>query len=253
MIVTFLGTGTSQGVPVIACQCRVCQSMDFHDKRLRSSIHLQIENRSFIIDTGPDFRQQVLREKISKVDALVFTHEHKDHTAGLDDVRGFNFVQKMDMPLYARSNVIGQLKTEFAYAFNDNKYPGVPRLEVHAIDNSPFDIQGIRFIPIEVLHLKLPVFGYRIEDFTYITDANHISDREMGKIAGTKVLVINALQQQPHVSHFNLEQALEVIAKIGPAQAYLTHISHRMGRHREVADMLPENVHVAYDGLKITI
>lgn len=253
MIVTFLGTGTSQGVPVIACNCEVCSSLDFRDKRLRSSIHIAIEDKSFVIDSGPDFRQQMLREGIDRLDALLFTHEHKDHTAGLDDVRAFNFKQKADMPVYAREQVIAQLKQEYSYIFTNKGYPGIPRINIHAITNTPFTIKGITFTPIEVMHYKLPVFGFRVKDFTYITDANDIAPEEIEKIKGTKVLVLNALQKEPHISHFNLSQAIELINEIKPEKAYLTHLSHKMGLHGTVSKLLPEHIQFAYDGLKIKL
>jgi len=253
MKVTFLGTGTSQGIPMIACECQVCQSTDSRDKRLRVSIHVEQNGKSFIIDTGPDFRQQVLRAGIKRVDAIIYTHEHKDHTAGMDDVRGFNYVQKSSIPIYAQKNVIEQLKREFAYAFDENKYPGVPEIEVNEIQNKAFVIEGISFLPILVKHFFLDVFGYRIGDFTYITDANAISETELEKIKGSKVLFINALRKTRHVSHFTLEEALEIIQKIQPKKAYITHISHQMGFHSEVQKELPENVFLAYDGLEITI
>jgi len=251
--VTFLGTGTSQGIPMIACSCEVCQSNDTRDKRLRVSLHLEIDGKSFIIDTGPDFRQQMLRESIAHVDAVLFTHEHKDHTAGLDDIRGFNYFQKAAIPLYAHSRVIDQLKREFTYAFDENKYPGVPDLQVHEIDNSPFEVKDILITPIQVKHFLLDIFGFRIGDFTYITDANAIADEELEKIKGSKVLVINALRKAAHVSHFTLEEALEIIQKIKPEKAYLTHVSHQLGKHEEVQEELPKNVFLAYDRLKITI
>ncbi|MEM9856130.1 MAG: MBL fold metallo-hydrolase [Bacteroidota bacterium] len=253
MKVTFLGTGTSQGVPVIACDCEVCKSVDFRDKRLRASVHIEVDEKSFVIDTGPDFRQQMLREKVQILDAVVFTHEHKDHTAGLDDVRAFNFKQKKDMPLYARKFVIDQLKREFSYIFAEKKYPGVPRIETHEIDDTPFDIAGVEFIPIQVMHYKLPVYGFRINDFTYITDANAIPEEEIEKVMGSKVVVLNALQQENHISHFNLQEALDLALKIGADKTYFTHISHKMGRHKSTESLLPENVFLAYDGLKITI
>ena len=253
MIVTFLGTGTSQGVPVIACTCTVCQSLDFRDKRLRTSLHLELDGKSLVIDTGPDFRQQVLRERISRLDAIIFTHEHKDHTAGLDDVRAFNFRQKQDMPIYAHHRVIEQLKQEFSYAFAEHKYPGVPLLEVHEIDNAPFSINGTNFTPIEVHHYKLPVFGFRINDFTYITDANSIPEAEKDKIRGSKVLVLNALQHQPHISHFTLQEAISMAKELGAEKTYFTHISHRLGLHEEVSEQLPEGIALAYDGLKLEL
>jgi len=253
LTITFLGTGTSQGIPVIACECEVCRSIDFRDKRLRTSIHIEKENKSFIVDTGPDFRQQVLRERIKSLDAVIFTHEHKDHTAGLDDIRGFNFKQRKDMPLYAREHVLEQLKKEFSYAFGSKKYPGVPMIRTNVVENKPFEIEGITFEPIEVMHHKLPVFGYRIDNFTYITDANFIREKELQKVKGTQILVLNALQKKEHLSHFNLNEAIELIAKINPKEAYLTHISHKLGLHQEVSEKLPENVALAYDGLKISL
>lgn len=253
MIVTFLGTGTSQGVPVIACNCEVCNSVDFRDNRLRTSIHIEDQGSSFIIDSGPDFRQQVLRERITKLDALIFTHEHKDHTAGMDDIRSFNYFQKKDIPIYARKSVLEQLKKEFSYIFSENKYPGIPQVELHEIENRPFTVNKTEFIPIEVMHYKLPVFGYRIKDFTYITDANKISETEKEKIKGSKIIVLNALQKTDHVSHFTLSQAVELLKELKPEKAYLTHISHRMGLHKSVEKELPNFIHLAYDGLKIVM
>lgn len=253
MNVTFLGTGTSQGVPVIACHCEVCSSLDFRDKRLRASIHIQHENQSLVIDSGPDFRQQMLRERINHLDALLFTHEHKDHTAGMDDVRAFNFKQRIDIPVYGHQRVLDQLKQEFSYIFTNRSYPGIPRIKTHAITNDPFSIGDISIIPIEVMHYKLPVFGFRIKNFTYITDANYISAEEIEKIKGSEILVMNALQQEDHISHFKLSQAIELINDINPDQAYLTHISHKMGLHHEINQSLPENISLAHDGLKISI
>jgi phosphoribosyl 1,2-cyclic phosphate phosphodiesterase len=251
--VTFLGSGTSQGVPVIGCTCDVCSSLDFRDKRLRSSIHIEIDDYSFIIDSGPDFRQQVLREHISKLDALIFTHEHKDHTAGMDDIRSFNFLQKKDIPIYARKNVLNQLKQEFAYVFEKSKYPGIPRVEVVEINNNPFNIETIQFTPIEVLHYKLPVFGFRIKDFTYITDAKTISDFEKEKIRGSKVLVLNALQIDPHPSHLTLDEAIDLAIEIGADRTYFTHMSHKIGMHKDISSRLPKNIEFAFDGLKFTV
>jgi phosphoribosyl 1,2-cyclic phosphate phosphodiesterase len=252
--VTFLGTGTSQGIPVIACKCEVCLSNNPKDKRLRSSVLIQTEDASFVIDTGPDFRQQMLREKVQRLDAVVFTHEHKDHTAGLDDIRAFNFHQQKDMPLYGTSKVLNQLKTEFAYIFAEKRYPGIPQVELHEITkDSYFKIQDTKVMPIEVFHHHLPVLGFRIGNFTYITDANYIATEEIAKIYGSKVLVLNALQKADHLSHFNLQQALEMAAHIGAEQTFLTHLSHRMGLHDEVAKELPPNVHIAYDGLVLEV
>jgi len=251
VIVTVLGSGTSQGVPVIGCDCPVCTSLDFRDKRLRSSIHIAVNDKSFIIDSGPDFRQQVLRERIKKLDALLFTHEHKDHTAGMDDIRSFNFLQQKDMPVYGDPRVLAQLKQEFAYVFTEKKYPGVPQVETHELSGEELTIEGIKFTPIEVLHHKLPVYGFRIGNFTYITDAKTVSDESIAKIKGSKVLIINALQKSKHLSHLTLEEAIEMAEKIGAEKTYLTHLSHRMGTHKEVQDSLPEHIRIAHDGLKI--
>lgn len=252
MKVTFLGTGTSQGVPVIACDCRVCQSDDQRDKRLRTSVLIQVASLNIIIDAGPDFRYQVLRSGLQRLDAVLFTHQHRDHIAGLDDVRSFNFKQKMAMPIYGNAMVIEQIKREMHYVF-EKSYPGVPQLDIHQIDNHPFVINEVPVLPVQVLHHKLPVFGYRIFDFAYITDANTIHREEMKKLKGTKTLVINALQQDKHLSHFTLQEALEVIEQIGPEVAYLTHVSHNMGLHAEVSKNLPTHVHFAYDGLRIAV
>lgn len=251
MKVTFLGTGTSQGVPVIGCRCEVCRSLDFRDKRLRTSVHLEVSGQSLIIDSGPDFRQQVLAHDITCLDGLIFTHQHKDHVAGMDDVRSFNFMQKKAMPIYARDTVVAQLEQEFAYVFAKEKYPGVPQVEVHYIKNEPFEAEGVPFLPIEVLHYKLPVFGFRVQDFTYITDAKSISKPEKAKIRGSRVLVLNALQHSQHISHFTLEEALALIEELKPEQTYLTHIGHRLGLHREVSATLPDGVALAYDGLRV--
>jgi len=253
LIVTFLGTGTSQGVPVIACDCKVCRSIDFRDKRTRTSIHIQANGNSFVVDTGPDFRQQMLRERIVHLDGIIFTHQHKDHTAGLDDIRGFNFRQKTAIPIYAEVTVLNQLKREFAYIFEDHKYPGIPSVEIHEIENRQFSINKTSFLPIKVMHYQLPVFGFRVGNFTYITDANLIEEGEMEKIEGSKVVVLNALRLKPHISHFTLEEAVSIIDRLKPEKAYLTHISHQMGTHREASAQLPKNVEIAYDGLKVEL
>lgn len=250
--VTFLGTGTSQGVPVIACNCEVCKSVHPHDKRLRSSILIKSNGKTVVVDTGPDFRQQMLRENVKQLDAIVFTHEHKDHVAGLDDVRAFNFLSKGAMDIYATTRVQAALKKEFHYAFSEEKYPGTPVLNLNTIENKKFTAAGIEFEPIEVMHYKLPVLGFRFNDFTYITDAKTISDTEKEKMKGSRFLVLNALRKSEHISHFNLDQALELIKEINPKRAFLTHISHLMGQHEEVESMLPDNVEIAYDGQKIS-
>ena len=251
--VTFLGTGTSQGVPVIACSCETCQSADPRDKRLRSSVLIQTETRTIIIDTGPDFRTQMLRENVKDLDAVLFTHEHKDHTAGLDDIRSFNYIKQKPMDVYAEPAVIRSLKMEFAYIFAEKKYPGVPQVEIHTIENQNFQIDGIDIVPIRVMHYKLPILGFRIGDFTYITDANYIPEEEKEKIIGTRYLVIGALRKQKHISHFSLEDALKFIAELSPKRAYITHISHQMGKFEDVQRELPAGVLLAYDGLQFEI
>jgi phosphoribosyl 1,2-cyclic phosphate phosphodiesterase len=253
MKITFLGTGTSTGIPYIGCDCEVCCSTDSRDKRLRTSIHIEVDGKSLVVDSGPDFRQQMLRENIRQLDAILFTHQHKDHTAGLDDIRTYNSLLKKDIPLYARLEVMEQLKREFAYIFSEHKYPGVPSVETHIIENQAFMIGELSVLPIEVIHYKLPVFGFRIYDFTYITDASYISEIELEKIKGSKVVVLNALHREPHISHFNLTQALEVLEKINAPQSYLIHLSHNMGKYADVMKELPENVQIAYDGLKIEL
>jgi phosphoribosyl 1,2-cyclic phosphate phosphodiesterase len=253
MKVTFLGTGTSQGVPVIGCTCEVCQSLDYRDKRLRSSIHVEVENQSIIVDTGPDFRQQVLREKIQRVDAVLFTHAHRDHTAGLDDVRAYNFMQQMDMPVYGTDPVLEQLKVEYAYAFSKEYYPGIPRLRLNTINTDTFSVNETSVIPLPVMHMHLPVLGFRFNNFSYITDANFIPDETIDRLKGTEVLVLNALQRQEHISHFNLQQAVEMIEKLKPTKAYITHISHKLGSHADVSKELPEHISLAHDGLQLTM
>ena len=238
------------GVPMIACSCHVCTSKNKKDKRLRTSILIESADLKIIVDSGPDFRYQVLRAGLQKLDAILFTHEHRDHIAGLDDVRSFNFLQKKPMPVYGNAAVMDQIHREFHYAF-ENNYPGIPQIEMHEITNDDFKISGLSITPIKVLHHKLPVFGFRFMDFTYITDANTIPDNEMEKIQGTKTLILNALQKNDHMSHFTLKEALEVIEIIKPEKAYLTHISHNMGLHEEVSKELPSNVFLAYDGLAI--
>lgn len=253
MKITFLGTGTSQGVPVIGCRCEVCQSLDFRNKRLRTSIHVEISGQSFVVDTGPDFRQQMLRENVEHLDAVIFTHAHRDHTAGLDDVRAYNFMQNSDMPVYGRQEVLEQLKMEFAYAFAKDAYPGLPRITLNKIDERPFEVNGVLVTPLPVMHLHLPVLGFRFGNFSYITDANVIPEETLTRLKGTEVLVLNALQIEHHVSHFNLDEALKMIDRIGPTKAYLTHISHKLGLHSAVEKKLPDNVSLAYDGLQIDL
>ena len=252
MKITFLGSGTSQGVPVIGCSCEVCRSLDYRDKRLRSSILVEVSEQSFIVDTGPDFRQQMLRENVKRVDAVLFTHAHRDHTAGLDDVRAYNFLQKMDMPVYGTQPVLDQLKVEYAYAFAKDTYPGIPRLLLNLIDEKPFNVNGISIVPLPVQHLNMPVLGFRFGNFSYITDANFIPDRTLDTLEGTEVLVLNALQIEPHISHFNLNEALKMVTRIKPAKTYFTHISHKLGLHAAIEKVLPPDVMLAFDGLEVT-
>lgn len=249
--VTFLGTGTSSGVPMIACSCHVCTSTDKKDKRLRSSIMVQSANTSFVVDTTPDFRYQMLREKVSHLDAVLFTHPHKDHIAGLDDVRAFNFFQEQPMHIYANQMTIDALIREFAYAFADKKYPGVPNLELNSITLDPFSIGDVPVVPIQVWHLKMPVFGFRFGKFTYITDANKIDPLEKEKIKGSEVLVVNALRKEKHISHYTLEEAINLVQELQVPKAYFTHISHQLGRHEQIEKTLPEGIHLGYDGLQI--
>jgi len=251
--VRFLGTGTSQGVPLIGCGCKVCVSDNLKDKRLRSSVFIEHNGVNLVIDTGPDFRQQMLRENINKLDAVLFTHEHKDHIAGLDDVRAFNFINQMVMPVYGTERVHKAIQREFAYIFADEKYPGIPQVELKTINDTAFEVNGIEVIPIEVLHHKLPVKAFRIGNFTYITDANFISEEEKEKIKGSEVIVINALRRNHHISHFTFEEAIELMEELKPKKAYFTHISHQLGKHDEVSLELPGFIELAYDGLCIEI
>jgi phosphoribosyl 1,2-cyclic phosphate phosphodiesterase len=251
---TILGSGTSQGVPVIACDCRVCSSHDPKDKRLRSSLLIELEGKNYVIDAGPDFRQQLLRSGIKHLEAVLFTHEHKDHIAGLDDVRAFNYRQGKPMDIYCTESVEIALNREFHYVFSKDRYPGIPKLKLHRITLESFELQaGYTVVPIEVMHYKMPVTGYRIGGLTYITDAKTISVEEMNKVKGTEVLIINALHHSPHLSHFNLTEALEFIDQVSPKRAYLTHISHLFGRHEEIERILPPNVFPAFDGLQLEV
>lgn len=252
MKLTFLGTGTSQGVPVIGCECEVCISENIRDNRLRTSVMIQSESQCIVIDTGPDFRQQMLRAKPANVDGVIYTHAHKDHIAGLDDIRAFNFKSGMDMDLYATEEVQEALKREFHYVFNGFKYPGIPKVQLHTIvGNRAFTAAEFEITPIEVMHYKLPVLGFKIGSMAYITDANFISDSEKEKLKDLDVLVLNALRKEKHISHFNLEEALALIAELKPKQAYLTHISHLLGDHDSVSKELPPNVALAYDQLEV--
>ncbi len=253
MQVTFLGTGTSQGIPVIGSKHPVCLSENTKDKRLRVSVLIEWEGRNILIDCGPDFRSQMLTNKVEKLDAILFTHEHNDHTAGLDDIRPF-FFRQGDIPIYAHKRVVESLQKRFEYIMSkDNKYPGAPSVAVNVIENKPFLFKKLPIIPVNAMHNRLQVFGFRLNDFAYLTDVKTIEPEETEKLKGVTVLVINALRQEPHHSHFNLEDALAFIAELNPEQAYITHISHLLGFHEEIQPTLPKNVFLAYDNLKITI
>lgn len=246
-----LGTGTSQGVPVIGCDCEVCSSTFAQDKRLRSSLLIKTGNSNIVIDAGPDFRQQMLRENIKNLDAIILTHEHRDHIGGLDDVRAFNFRTGNPMPIFAEKRVFDALIREFDYSFSDSGYPGMPKFKLHETNKSIFNFAGIEIIPIRVMHAKLPIPGFRVGNLAYITDANLISDNELLKLKGCNHLIINALRHTPHTSHFSLNETLAVINKTDAKFAYLTHISHQMGLHHSINASLPENVKLAFDGQKI--
>jgi len=253
MKITLLGTGTSQGVPVIACSCDVCFSDNQKDKRLRSSVMIEVNNQTLVVDTGPDFRQQMLREKTQRVDAILFTHEHKDHIAGMDDVRAFNHKWNEDMEIFATKRVGDALKREFHYVFSGDDYPGIPRVNINTISNTPFKINDTEIIPIEVMHYKLPVFGFRIQNFVYITDVSFISEKEKEKIENADLLIIDALRKNKHISHFTLDDALDLIDDVKPKKALITHISHFMGKHDDLIKELPENVDPAFDGQTILL
>lgn len=252
--VCFLGTGTSQGVPLIGCTCKVCRSNDPLNKRLRSSVRIESHGKTIVIDSGPDFRQQMLRSGTQKLDALIFTHEHKDHIAGMDDIRAFNYIHGKPIDVYATEQVQLALKREYPYIFSDFKYPGIPEIKLHTINpGQDFFVGEVKITPIGVLHYKLPVLGFRVGRFTYITDANFIPEAEKLKIKGSAVLVLNALRKEKHISHFTLEEAIEMVAELEIPEAFFTHISHQLGLHSEVEESLPEGIHLAYDGLEIEI
>jgi phosphoribosyl 1,2-cyclic phosphate phosphodiesterase len=251
--ITLLGTGTSTGIPMIACSCEVCKSADPHDKRLRSSILVESDRTVLVVDTTPDFRYQMLRTRTGHLDGVLFTHPHKDHIAGLDDIRAFNFFSQKAMNIYANALTAEAIRRDFFYAFADTKYPGVPELNMIMIDESPFFIGDIPVIPIQVMHHKMPVFGFRFGDFTYITDANKIEDAEKEKIKGSKVMVLNALRKESHVSHFTLADAVDLANELAIPEVYFTHISHQLGKHEDINRELPPHVRLAYDGLKICL
>jgi phosphoribosyl 1,2-cyclic phosphate phosphodiesterase len=251
--ITFLGTGTSTGIPMIGCNCYVCTSTDKKDNRLRASILVESATTTVVVDAGPDFRYQMLRAKVKRLDAVIFTHPHKDHVAGLDDVRAYNFFSNKAMEIYANSLTEEALKREFAYAFADFKYPGIPRININTIAVDPFVVGDISITPISTWHLKMPVLGFRFGAFTYITDANRIEETEKQKIRGSKVLVLNALRKEKHISHFTLDEAVALSHELGIPHAYFTHISHQLGKHEEINKELPENVSLAYDGLELRL
>jgi Metal-dependent hydrolases of the beta-lactamase superfamily I len=253
--ITFLGTGTSQGVPLIACHCKVCESTDSKDKRLRASCLIEGQKGEFLtIDCGPDFRQQMLTNKVDKLDAILITHAHRDHVGGLDDVRSYNYIQKESMPVYGNKIALQEIKTTYHYAFDNTKYPGLPAFQLRDIDkDESFHIGNLSIQPFEVMHHILPILAYRIDNFAYITDAKTIAPQEEAKLKGVEVLVVNALRREEHFSHFTLAEALALIARVKPQRAYLTHISHYLGLHQQVQKELPQNVFLAYDGLQITL
>lgn len=253
MKITFLGTGTSQGVPVIACRCEGCMSVNERDKRLRSSILMETEDVVLVVDTGPDFRQQMLKAGVERLDGVLFTHEHRDHIAGLDDIRSFNFIQKSPLDIFAEERVMRALKSGFPYVFAEKKYPGIPQVMMHAISSDPFSLGKLNIIPIRMMHYRLPVLGFRIGDFAYLTDANYISETEKEKLFGVKYLVVNALRRESHISHFTLAQAISLIEELSPRMGYLTHISHQMGPSKTWASALPPNIQPAYDGLVLEL
>lgn len=253
MKLTFLGTGTSQGVPVIACHCHVCRSVDERDRRLRTSALLTTdEGKHILFDIGPDFRQQMLRQKVEGLDAILVTHAHRDHVAGLDDVRSFNYVQHKNMDVYLNAVAKHALQRDYGYIFEHHEFPGLPEADLHEV-HGPFVAAGMEVIPVNAMHKDLPILAFRIGTMAYVTDANHIAPEELDKLMGVKVLVINALRKEKHFSHFSLPEALEVVAQVRPERAYLTHISHEMGLHAEVEKGLPEGVFLAYDNLEVSL
>lgn len=246
---TFLGTGTSQGVPVIACECTTCQSVDSRDKRLRTSLLIESATTTIVIDAGPDFRQQMLNAHVSKLDAILVTHEHKDHVGGMDDVRAFNFKSRDAVSIYAEERVQKAIKREYEYVFDEKQYPGVPRFRLIELSDYPLTVGDIRIVPVRVFHGNLQIYGFRIGDLAYITDANYIPAESMEKLIGAKHFVINALRKETHISHFSLRQAIEISRQISPRKTYITHIGHQMGLHEDVGRELPADVMLAYDGL----
>jgi phosphoribosyl 1,2-cyclic phosphate phosphodiesterase len=250
--ITFLGTGTSQGVPVIACDCATCNSSDEHDKRLRTSLLLESEDTTLVIDAGPDFRQQMLKEHVTRLDAILLTHEHKDHIAGLDDVRAFNYKSQDAIDIFSEERVQKVLKKDYSYVFSEYQYPGIPKMRLNPIPDEGFTVKKLQIIPVRVFHYRLPVYGFRIGNFAYITDANYIPEESKEKLYGVKYLVVNALRKEKHISHFSLREAVDFIREISPKKAFITHISHQMGLHKNVSTELPSEIILAYDGLSLS-
>lgn len=252
--ITFLGTGTSQGIPMIGCRCEVCASSDPHDSRLRSSALIRWREKTFLIDAGPDFRQQMLRENVSHIDAILLTHNHKDHTGGLDDVRSFNYLERRSFPIYCEAHVLESLKKEYYYAFAENPYPGAPEMDVHLITSQPFRIDGVPVIPIRAMHYKLPVLGFRFGSCAYLTDANYIPETEFEKLRGLDIFVLNAVKRGHHISHYALEEAVEICRRVGARRSFLTHLSHMLPRHallKQELAALPFRLEPAFDGLTL--
>lgn len=252
MKITFLGTGTSQGVPVIACECATCLSSDPKDNRLRASLLVETASNNLVIDAGPDFRQQMLRAKVKKLDAILLTHEHKDHIAGMDDLRAFNYKSQGAIDIYAEERVQHAVRKEYAYVFSENQYPGVPKMELHDVDNYNIKIKDDIIVPLRIFHYRLPILGFRIGNMGYITDANYIPEETKEKLIGVKYLVINALRKEKHISHFSLGEALSFIEEISPRKAFITHIGHQMGKQADVNREMPANVTLAWDGLEVS-
>ena len=250
MKITFLGTGTSQGVPVIACECETCNSDDSRDKRLRTSILIEKDGTTLVIDAGPDFRQQMLREDVKRLDAIILTHEHKDHIAGMDDVRAFNYKAQDAIDIYAEERVQKAVRKEYSYVFGEFQYPGVPKMRLNTITDEVFSVRNISITPLRVFHYRLPVYGFRIGNLAYITDANYIPEETKEKIIGVKYLVINALRKEKHISHFSLREAIDFIRQISPRKAFITHISHQMGCHKDLELELPPGIILAEDRLR---
>lgn len=251
--ITLLGTGTSLGVPIIGCECAVCNSKDTRDNRLRSSALIEWHDKVFLIDAGPDFRQQMLRAGVKKIDAILLTHEHKDHVSGLDDIRALNFLHHKAIDIYAEKRVHDSIRKDFAYVFSIIQYPGIPQMDLHQISAGPIKIQGLEIIAIRAMHYKLPILGFRFGDFTYISDTNYISRDEMAKVSGTRVLVLNALRWEAHLSHNSINEAIRIIHEIQPEKAYLTHLSHQAGTYENLIRELPTGIEPGYDGLVINL